>query len=243
MLSSQILGIIYPTHSNNCHGHLGVNLSTFSRGAHGATLTEKDIAFTRIGSIVSSGRGFSIPASSDRIGIGSAYSLKYSRFEVLCDVLITVGMVYYLLSNRTQFRRTNTVLNLLAAYAVNCGTLHLVFTICCVTMLAKYGDTLIYVPFFFVMIRLSLCAFMSILNSRDNLRETLEGPGGIVSTLTQLNVHAGTAVPWGAQDTREASTNATVLESLPPASVSFDTSFSDSVIALDRKRHPVPPVA
>ncbi len=66
--------------------------------------------------------------------------------KVLCDVLITVGMVYYLLSNRTQVRRyvrvrtsqkrhysvytgslarTNNVLNLLAIYAVNCGTLNL----------------------------------------------------------------------------------------------------------------------
>ncbi|KAH9040334.1 hypothetical protein EDB83DRAFT_2318382 [Lactarius deliciosus] len=44
--------------------HLGVNLSTFSC-AYEATLTEKGLASTRIGSITSSGRGFSIPASGD----------------------------------------------------------------------------------------------------------------------------------------------------------------------------------
>ena len=64
---------------------------------------------------------------------------------VLCDALITVGMVYTLLSYRTQVRRyfvaehcnihysiyagpharTNNVLNILAIYAINCGTLNL----------------------------------------------------------------------------------------------------------------------
>ncbi|KAH8999883.1 hypothetical protein EDB86DRAFT_616776 [Lactarius hatsudake] len=72
---------------------------------------------------------------------GSAYSLKHTHeselggfpgvfiatlsFKVLCDVLITVGMVYTLLSNRTRVRRTNNMLNILAIYAVNCGILHL----------------------------------------------------------------------------------------------------------------------
>ncbi|KAH9021491.1 hypothetical protein EDB84DRAFT_1565272 [Lactarius hengduanensis] len=54
----------------------------------------------------------------------------------------------------------------------------------------------IYAPSLFLAIRLSLCAFMSILNSRDNLRETLDGPGGVV-TFTQLKVRTGTTVPWG----------------------------------------------
>ncbi|KAI9453082.1 hypothetical protein BJY52DRAFT_865519 [Lactarius psammicola] len=194
------------------------------------------------------------------LGVGIVYStkiLKYihepgTRFEefliptlsckVLCDVLITVGMVYYLLSNRTRVRRTDNVLNLLTIYTINCGTLHLVFAICCVILLAKYRDTLIYIPFLFVTIRLSLCAFMSILNSRDNLRETLDRPGGVVSTFTQLKVRAGTAVPWATRDTMEASTNMAVPKSLPPASVSFDTSSSDSGMASDRKKYPVPPL-
>ncbi|KAI9453088.1 hypothetical protein BJY52DRAFT_1214313 [Lactarius psammicola] len=237
-------------------------------GIYEATLTEKDIAFMRIGSIVSSGgRSPYLPAaisviSLTEVGIGIVYSAKVlqdihepaSRFEefliptlscrVLCDVLISVGMVYYLLSSRTQFRRTNSVLNLLAIYAINCGTLHLVFTICCVTLLARYRDALIYIPFLFIMIRLSLCAFMSILNSRDNLRETLDGPEGVVATFTQPEVRMTTTVPRGPQDTTEASTNTAVPKSLPRATVSFesDTSFSDSVIAFDREKYPVPPV-
>ncbi|KAH9027102.1 hypothetical protein EDB85DRAFT_145589 [Lactarius pseudohatsudake] len=196
------------------------------------------------------------------LGIGVEYSVKVLKHihdpgihfqglsiaalscKVLCDVFITSGMVYYLLSNRTQVRRTNNVLNLLAIYSVNCGTLHLAFAISSVTLLAKYRDALIYAPSLFIMFRLSLCAFMAILNSRDNLRERLDGQDGVVTTLTQLKARTGqgTMVPCGTQDTTETSTSTAVPKGLPPHSVYSDTSFSASVIAFDRERYAVPPV-
>ncbi|KAH9064378.1 hypothetical protein EDB87DRAFT_1321050 [Lactarius vividus] len=165
--------------------------------------------------------------------------------KVLCDVFITSGMVYYLLINRTQFRRTNNVLNLLAIYSINCGTLHLAFAISSVALIVRYKNTLIYAPSLFIMFRLSFCAFMAILNSRDNLRETLDGQDGVVfATLTQLNAHRsrGTVVPFGTQDTTEASTNMAVPKGLPPHSVYSNTSSSASVDAFDRERYTVPSV-
>ncbi|KAI9435952.1 hypothetical protein H4582DRAFT_491888 [Lactarius indigo] len=114
--------------------------------------------------------------------------------KVLCDVLITVGMVYTLLSNRTRVRRTNNALNLLAIYTINCGILHLVFAISCVILFTRLQYTLIWTPSLFIMVRLSLCAFMAILNSRDNLRETLDGPG-VVSTFTSSR-HARVPISW-----------------------------------------------
>ncbi|KAH9028444.1 hypothetical protein EDB83DRAFT_1900406 [Lactarius deliciosus] len=51
------------------------------------------------------------------------------------------------------------------------------FAISCLILFVRYPDTLIYTTPSFIMVRLSLCAFMSILNSRDHLRETLDGPG------------------------------------------------------------------
>ncbi|KAH9028221.1 hypothetical protein EDB85DRAFT_1619402 [Lactarius pseudohatsudake] len=138
--------------------------------------------------------------------------------KVLCDVLITVGMVYTLLSNRTRVRRTNNVLNLLAIYTVNCGTLHLVFAISCVILSVKSPYTLKYAPSLFIMFRLSLCAFMSILNSRDNLRETLDGPGGVVSTLTSSR-QARVPISWP----RKMSSNTAFPKGPPPVSDSSDT--------------------
>ncbi|KAI9453089.1 hypothetical protein BJY52DRAFT_865970 [Lactarius psammicola] len=168
-------------------------------------------------------------------GLFEGFFIATLSCKVPCDVLITAGMVYYLLSNRTQVRRTNTVLNLLTIYSINCGTLHLAFAISCVTLIAKYPDTLVYTPSLFIMIRLSFCAFMAILNSRDNLRNILDGPESVVATFTQFKVRTGTTDPWGAPDTTETSTNTAVPKSLPPASVLSDAPFSDSVIAFDRK--------
>ncbi|KAH9040326.1 hypothetical protein EDB83DRAFT_2554276 [Lactarius deliciosus] len=202
---------------------------------------------TRIGSIVWAGvlRTCQQLSYWDLTYTSWAFAFKHvypSSDDVLCDVLITFGMVYYFLSNRTQVRRTNNVLNLLAIYTINCGTLHLVFAVSSVTLLAKYRDTLVSTPSLFIMFRLSLCAFMAILNSRDNLRETLDGPGGVVTTLTQLKARTDTTVPWGTQNTAEASTSAAIPKSRPPFSVYSDTSFSASVIAFEREMHPVPPV-
>ncbi|KAH9035686.1 hypothetical protein EDB84DRAFT_1213629 [Lactarius hengduanensis] len=155
-------------------------------------------------------------------------SIALLSCKVLCDVFITSGMVYYLLSNRTQFRRTNNVLNLLAIYSMNCGILHLAFAISSVALLAKYRDTLVNTPSLFILYRLSLCAFMAILNSRDNLRETLDGQDGVVSTLTQLKAHMGQGA-IGTQDTAEASTDTAVPKGLSLHSVYSDTSLSSCV--------------
>ena len=113
------------------------------------------------------------------------------------------------------------------------------------------------------MIRLYFCALMAVcvstlhysyatlrnpefylsLNSRDNLRETLDGPENVFVTLTQLQARTVTTVPRGAQDTAGVSADTAALMFLPPVSVSSDASFSDGVIAYDREKYPVPPVA
>lgn len=88
----------------------------------------------------------------------------------------------------------------------------------------------------------SLALYNSI-NSRDNLRETLDGHEGVVvATLTQFSAPAGTALPSETQDATDTSTKAAVPKNRPPASVFSDMSFSDSVITFDRKRYPVSPV-
>ena len=127
--------------------------------------------------------------------------------------------------------------------------------------LAKYRKTLVYVPSFFIMIRLYFCAFMAMcvssvhyshaifwiltlyasLNSRDNLREMLDRSECVVATLTQFKAHTGqgTIVPCSAQDTIETSTHTAVPKGLPPLP---DASFSDSVLAFDRETYPLHPV-
>lgn len=78
----------------------------------------------------------------------------------------------------------------------------------------------------FVASRSSLfLTFRPSLNSRDNLRETLDGQGGAAIMLSQLNGCMGTTTDLcEARITTEAITSAGVSKSLLPANVSSDAS-------------------
>jgi len=137
--------------------------------------------------------------------------------DLFCDVLITFGMVYTLWRTRirTPFRSTKNVLTHLAIYTINCGTLNLVFTISTIVLLVVYRDALIYVVPSLIVIQLYFCAFMAILNSRDNLRATLNRHDIGLSTIPKP-VISDTAVTCGVQVTTESSSNTAVSEILPP---------------------------
>ncbi|KAF8274289.1 hypothetical protein EI94DRAFT_847837 [Lactarius quietus] len=82
-------------------------------------------------------------------------------FDVVCDFLITCGMVYTLLRNRSRIRRTNNVLNVLAIYAINCGILNLIFSISGIILVIWDRDAFIYTVPLYIVIRLYSCAFMA----------------------------------------------------------------------------------
>ncbi|KAH9027001.1 hypothetical protein EDB85DRAFT_150678 [Lactarius pseudohatsudake] len=145
--------------------------------------------------------------SLTEFGIGIVYSTKILKhtheselggfpgvylatlsFKVLCDVLITVGMVYTLLSNRTRVRRTNNMLNILAIYAVNCGILHLVFAISCV----------ILVPFAFTScVHLSNIDYLNEVHQVPIYAHMHAIPLHNGSTLTlRVHVHVGLVIPF-----------------------------------------------
>jgi len=161
--------------------------------------------------------------------------------DLICDVLVTFGMVHTLLRNRTLVKRTNTVLNLLAIYAINCGVLNVVFAFFGIILRVKYQETLIYLCTTFIAIRLYFCSFMAVLNSRSNLREMLDGPGLVVATFTKLEAPPprSTSVPCSVRVLTETSTDMVLSESLPPRQVSSYTSFLDNVMARDGDKFPV----
>ncbi|KAF8148138.1 hypothetical protein K438DRAFT_1867045 [Mycena galopus ATCC 62051] len=93
--------------------------------------------------------------------------------KVSCDVLIAGAMVYHLLRNKTGFHKTGKVINLLVAYSLRSGTITMIFAICDLVAFVCASSTLMYLPFFFILVRLYGLSFMSILNSRDHVREQL----------------------------------------------------------------------
>ncbi|KAH8994891.1 hypothetical protein EDB92DRAFT_2102339 [Lactarius akahatsu] len=127
--------------------------------------------------------------------------------QVACDLTITTSMIYYLLSrHETVVKRANpTITTVLALYCVNSGALTLVFAIIGLATFVRFTHTLIFAPFFFILVRLYPCAFMAILNSRSRLRTSLNAEvekGTVISffhgTSTLSHVEGSDVVSAGA---------------------------------------------
>ncbi|KAI0297491.1 hypothetical protein B0F90DRAFT_887747 [Multifurca ochricompacta] len=140
--------------------------------------------------------GFSVAFATRSLEIGSfakntpslPYGVSTLALEVICGAFITVSMVYYILQQRSGIRRTNRVLKLVTLYIINSGALNLVFATTCLITYVHYPKTLIYAPFFFILIRLYPCSFMTILNSRVNVRSRLRGEGPTIVTITHEQI-------------------------------------------------------
>ncbi|KAJ6474407.1 hypothetical protein C8R47DRAFT_708693 [Mycena vitilis] len=70
-------------------------------------------------------------------------------------------------------RKTNRALHILITYTINTGALTTVFAALTLIFWLVSKTTLIYAFFFFILVRLYGCSFMSILNSRDYVRKQL----------------------------------------------------------------------
>ena len=83
--------------------------------------------------------------------------------------------------------------------------------------------------------------FYASLNSRNNLRETLDGPELVLVTFTQLEAHPppGTTVPCS-QVMTETRTNIVFSERTVHVPSFVSSLDSPSVITLDREKYPVP---
>ncbi|KAH9178816.1 hypothetical protein EDB89DRAFT_1928599 [Lactarius sanguifluus] len=91
--------------------------------------------------------------------------------QVACDLTITTSMVYYLFSqHETAVKRANlATTTVLALYCINTGALTLFYPQYVVnpSQFVHLTHTLIYAPFFFILVRLYA------LNSRSRLRMSL----------------------------------------------------------------------
>ncbi|KAI0259536.1 hypothetical protein BC834DRAFT_610987 [Gloeopeniophorella convolvens] len=125
--------------------------------------------------------------SSREISLQS-YVIGILALHSAIDIVITVSMVYYLLLHRGITRKTDSVLNLLALYVVSSGLLTLLLAVAGLIVACRLRgvESWIYVPFLDTEVRMYPCAFMSILNSRDRLRQKLEDRDAVVLSLTEM---------------------------------------------------------
>jgi glucan phosphoethanolaminetransferase (alkaline phosphatase superfamily) len=119
------------------------------------------------------------------------YGATALSLEVADGIFITVCMVYYVFKQRSGSKRSSRVANLVILYIVNSGALNLVFASTCLITYVKLPTTLIYAPSFFILVRLYVCSFITILNSRVHVRSRLRGDGRTVVNITHEQVIDG----------------------------------------------------
>ncbi|KAJ7167210.1 hypothetical protein C8R43DRAFT_984506 [Mycena crocata] len=124
------------------------------------------IGFTVIGLEIST---FSLAGQLETWSIASLST------AIGCDTVIAVSLIYYLRKSNTGFKGTHRAINLLITYALNTCLLTSIFNIVCMTMWIKENTTMIYATFYFILVRLYSCSFMSTLNGRESVRKELEG--------------------------------------------------------------------
>ncbi|KAK7050754.1 hypothetical protein R3P38DRAFT_3608857 [Favolaschia claudopus] len=141
-------------------------------------------------SVLYTQKGFEIKffTLADRLFVRSALGLG---FGAAADLLIAGTMIYYLSKNKTGFQKTNKAINMLVTYSLSTGALACVFALGDVIAVqfnslseaAAAPANLDQVPFFFILIRLHALSFMSILNSREHVREQLYAGGHAMVTI------------------------------------------------------------
>ncbi|KAH9834525.1 uncharacterized protein C8Q71DRAFT_145752 [Rhodofomes roseus] len=104
----------------------------------------------------------------------TAYVAAALVADIVCDSMIAASTIYILHMGRTGFSKTNRVINLLIAYALNTCLLTTVFTAICLIIWYTSTDTLIYSIFYFILVRLYSCSIVSTLNTRDGMKHFLD---------------------------------------------------------------------
>ncbi|KAK6991907.1 hypothetical protein R3P38DRAFT_3227330 [Favolaschia claudopus] len=162
-------------------------------------------------SVLYTQKGFEIKffKLADRLFVRSALGLG---FGAAADLLIAGTMIYYLSKNKTGFQKTNKAINMLVTYSLSTGALTCAFALGDVIAVqfnqllsaaAAAPANLDQVPFFFILIRRKVfldlsyalrpliniecsvhaLSFMSILNSREHVREQLYAGGHAMVTI------------------------------------------------------------
>ncbi|KZT64978.1 hypothetical protein DAEQUDRAFT_731950 [Daedalea quercina L-15889] len=106
-----------------------------------------------------------------------AYTTTGLITNIACDLVIAGTTIYYLQKGRSDFhrRRTMKAINLLIAYTLSTCILAMVFSIVCLITWFTVNQGLVYALFYFTLVRIYPCSFLSTLNSRATVRRVLQG--------------------------------------------------------------------
>ncbi|PIL28672.1 hypothetical protein GSI_08716 [Ganoderma sinense ZZ0214-1] len=89
----------------------------------------------------------------------------------ICDILIAWGLCYYLHTSRSGFKKSDTVIDRLMLYTIECGALTALCQTCIMVTFAALPGRIIFIPFQLVVGKLYCNALLASLNVRWRIRE------------------------------------------------------------------------
>jgi len=97
-------------------------------------------------------------------------SMAVNLIGVVADVLIAAALFYFLRRSRTGFKKSDTMISRLIMFTVSTGFLTSICAIASLVSILVWGQTLIYVAFYFSLGRLYSNSLLATLNARQSIR-------------------------------------------------------------------------
>ncbi|KAJ7638495.1 hypothetical protein FB45DRAFT_903044 [Roridomyces roridus] len=97
-------------------------------------------------------------------------SMSVNVLGAVSDFLIAMILVYYLRQSKTGFKRSDNMISKLIAFSVSTGLLTSICAILSLVSIVVWGNTLIYVAFYFCLGRLYFNSVLATLNARKDIR-------------------------------------------------------------------------
>ncbi|KAF7301610.1 hypothetical protein MIND_00726500 [Mycena indigotica] len=96
-------------------------------------------------------------------------SMTVNVLGAMSDFVIALALVFYLRRSRTGFRKSDMMISKLIVFSVSTGLLTTLCAIASLVSIVLWGDTLIYVAFYFSLGRLYFNSVLATLNARKDL--------------------------------------------------------------------------
>ncbi|KAF8165087.1 hypothetical protein B0H34DRAFT_222439 [Crassisporium funariophilum] len=97
-------------------------------------------------------------------------SMTVNVLAVVADILIAAALFFFLHRSRTGFKKSDTMISRLIMFTVSTGLLTSVCAVASLVSILVWGQTLIYVAFYFSLGRLYSNSVLATLNARQTIR-------------------------------------------------------------------------
>ncbi|KAI5115072.1 hypothetical protein M0805_007744 [Coniferiporia weirii] len=87
------------------------------------------------------------------------------------DICMTAALCFFLYTNRTGIRRTDSIINVLMLYCINASLLTTCLNIVCFVTFLALPTNYIFMALFFVSSKLYFCSLLATLNAREMFRQ------------------------------------------------------------------------